>query len=126
MELYVSYLHSDMIKQYDNGGLESVVDSVTQKYLINYTTLRSFIPPQVRKITPILRQICGYQLCIIPKDLHNGLNIFITNLVTYLQQKSVGVHTLNSEYINKSPAHYKKKLFPYGDFLHANIKDAAQ
>ena len=39
-----------MIKPYNNGGLASVVDSVTQKVLIIDTTLRSYIPPQVRKI----------------------------------------------------------------------------
>ena len=33
----------------DSGGLESLVASVTNKFLISDTTLRSFIPPQVRK-----------------------------------------------------------------------------
>ena len=41
-----------MIKPYDNGGLEIVVDSGTQKFLINDTTLRSFLPPQVCIMTP--------------------------------------------------------------------------
>ena len=39
-------IHNDMIKQSDNGGLWSGVDSVLQKFLISDTTLRSFIPPQ--------------------------------------------------------------------------------
>ena len=51
-----------MIKTSDNGGLASVVDSVTHKVLISDTTLRSFIPPQVCKITPKVRQICGWDL----------------------------------------------------------------
>ena len=50
-------IHNDMIKQSDNGGLWSGVDSVIQKFLIKDTTLRSFIPPQFRKMTPKLCQI---------------------------------------------------------------------
>ena len=46
-----------MIKTYDNGGLVIVVDSVTHKLLISDTELRSFIPPQVRKMNPKLHQI---------------------------------------------------------------------
>ena len=52
MEIYVGDIHNDMIKPYKNGGLMSVVDSVTHKLLISDKTLRSFIPPQVQKMTP--------------------------------------------------------------------------
>ena len=41
MDIYVRDIHNDTIKQYKNGGLESVVDSVTQKLLISNITLRS-------------------------------------------------------------------------------------
>ena len=54
MEISVKYLHNDMIKPFDNGGLDILLDSVTHKLLISDTTLRSFIPPQVRKMTPKL------------------------------------------------------------------------
>ena len=69
MEISIIDLHNNMIKPYDNGGLESVFDSVPQKALISDTTLRSFIPPQVRKMTPKLYHICGCELFIIPKDI---------------------------------------------------------
>ena len=62
MEISVRDLQNDMIKPYENGGLASVVDSLTQKVLISDTTLRSFIPPQVRKTTDKLRHICGCKL----------------------------------------------------------------
>ena len=74
-----------MIKSYENGGLDSVVDSLTHKFLISDTTLTSFIPPQVSNISPRLRQICGCDICIVPNAMQIDLNIFITNLVTYLQ-----------------------------------------
>ena len=57
MDISVRDIHNDMIKSSENGVLDSVVDSVTHKFLIIDTTLRSFIPPQVWKMTPKLRQI---------------------------------------------------------------------
>ena len=55
MDIFVRGLHNDIIDPSNNGGLASVSDSVTQKFLISDTTLRLFIPPQVRKMTPKLR-----------------------------------------------------------------------
>ena len=69
MEVYAKDIQNDMIQSSDNGGLESVVDSVTHKGLISDTTLRLFIPPQVRKTTPRLHQNCGCKLFIITKDM---------------------------------------------------------
>ena len=51
-----------MIKPFDNGGLESIVDSVIQKSLMSDTTLRSFIPPQFLKMNPKLRQIYRFEI----------------------------------------------------------------
>ena len=55
MVIYVRDIHNDMIKPSENVGLESVVDSVTQKLLISNIKLRLFITPQVCKMTPRLR-----------------------------------------------------------------------
>ena len=107
-------IHNDTIKPYENGILVSVVDSLRHKILINDTTLRPFIPPQVRKVAPKLRHICGYELCIIPKDIHIYLNKFRTRLVTYLQQNSVGRHKNNSLFSTSSSPHYKYKVYPDG------------
>ena len=74
MEVFIRYLHKSMIKSSDNGGLVSLFDYVTQKVLIYDTTLRSFIPPQVRKMTTKLRQNCGYEICIITKDIQVDFN----------------------------------------------------
>ena len=69
MVISVRDLHNDMIKLSDNGGLESLVDSVTQKFLISDTTLRLFILPQVRKMTPRLPHIRECKIFIITKDM---------------------------------------------------------
>ena len=57
MDISVRYLHNDMIKQFDNGGLAIIVGYVTHKVLISDTTLRSFISPKIRNMTPKLRKI---------------------------------------------------------------------
>ena len=94
--------------------------------MISDRTLRSFIPPQVQKITPKLRQVCGCEICIIPKDMQLGSNIFRTIPGIYLQHNSVWRHTHNSLFSTISATHYKDKVFPYGECLHATIKSAAQ
>ena len=65
--------------------LTIVVDYITYKVLIKETTLRSYIPPQVRKMTPKLHQICRCEIFIIQKDIHANLNRFRTIIVTDLQ-----------------------------------------
>ena len=55
MDISIRDLHNDMIKPSENVDLDIVVDSATQKFLISGTTLRFFIPPIVRKMTPKLR-----------------------------------------------------------------------
>ena len=73
-------------------------------------------------MTPILRHIYGCGIWIITKDIQINFNISRKKIVTILQQKSFGIHTCNSAYINTSAAHYKKKVFPDGDCLHATFK----
>ena len=85
MEISVRDLHNDKIKPFENGGLTSIVDSMTHKVMISDTTLKSFIPPQVRKMTPKLCHICRCEIWIILKDVQIDLNIFRTILVTDLQ-----------------------------------------
>ena len=111
MDISVRYLHNDIIKPYENGGLESVVDSATHKFLKIGTILRSFILPQVRKMNHNLRQICGCELCIITKVMLIGLNIFKTELVSDLQHRYVGIHMFKTSFSTKSAAHYKYNFF---------------
>ena len=126
MNISVRDIQKDKIKQLGKGELEIVVDYVTHKVLIMNTSLSSFTPPQVCKITHKLRQICGYGIYIIPRDIQTNLNGFRTRLVTDLNQKSVFRHTNNSLCITTSAAHYKDKVFPDDQCLHANIKYADQ
>ena len=126
MDIYVRDIHNAMIKPSDNGVLEIVVDSETQKVLISDTTLRLFIPTQVCKMTPRLRQIYRYELFMIPKDMQIYLNRPRTNLVSDIHQKSVGRHKHNIAFSTTSTVHYKYKVFPDGECWHATIKYAYQ
>ena len=97
MKISVRDLQNYIIKPSDNGGLDIVVDSVTQTILISDKTLRSFILPQVRKITFRLHQIYGCELFIIPKCMQLDLNIFRKRLVKYLKQNFFSRHTPNRQ-----------------------------
>ena len=73
-----------------------------------------------------LRQICGCEICIIPKYIQIYLNRSRNRLVKYLQHKYVCIHTHNRLFSTKSDECYKDKAFTDGEFLHATIKYAAQ
>ena len=111
IDISVRDLHNDMIKPSENSGLASVVDSVTQKVRMLDTTLRSFIPPQVCKMTPKLRQICGCKLCNIPKYMQIDLKILRTIIVIYLQHKYIGRHTHKILFSTTSATHDKDIFF---------------
>ena len=105
IEISVRGLHHDMIKTSDNDGLGIVVDSVTLEIMISDTTLRLFIPLQVRKKNPRLRQICGCDILISPKVIQIDFNRPRTKIVTDLQQKYVRRNTCNSEVSTTSASH---------------------
>ena len=52
MDICARDIHNNTIKLFDNGMLASVIDSVTHKLMVSDTRIRSFIPPQVHKMTP--------------------------------------------------------------------------
>ena len=99
---------------------------MVNKFLISDTTLIPFIPPQVSKMTLILLHICGCKICIIPKDIHIGLNRFRIIIVTCLKHNYSGIHTHNRLFSTTIYVPYKNKVFLYNECLHANIKYAAQ
>ena len=74
MQISIRGLQNYIIKTFENDELASVVDYLAQKLLISNTTLMSFIPPQVRKMTTKLRHNCGYEICIITKDIQVDFN----------------------------------------------------
>ena len=67
-------------------------------------------------MTPKLRQIFRYEVCIIPKDMKIYLNRFRTILVTDLHQKYVGSHKHNSLFSTTSASYYKYNMLTYGEF----------
>ena len=77
--------------------------------MISDTTLSSFIPLQVRKMNPRLRQICGCEIFTIPKNIYIDLNIFKRNFVSDLKQKPVVRNTHTSVYSTTSSEHNKEK-----------------
>ena len=112
MDISVKDLHNDMKKPSGIGGLDTLIDYVTQKLLIIDTTLKSFIPPQVCKMTHKLRHICGCKVCIIPKDMQIYLNIFRTRLVTYYN-RSMLVDKHATFYLGLHVMHITKIFSPH-------------
>jgi hypothetical protein len=71
LEIYVRELHNSLIGPVEDGGLASARDA-NGIVLISDTALRFLLPPQLRKMTPGHKQMCGCELCIVAKGLHQG------------------------------------------------------
>ena len=104
MDTSVRDIHNDMIKPFYNSGLVSVFDSMTHKVLMSDTTLSSFIPPQDRKMTPKLSQICRCDICVTAKYMKIDLNRLRKILVADIQKNYVERNTRNSLFITTSDA----------------------
>ena len=72
------FINIHTLSQYNYFGIFKEICGEVQ---ISDTTLRFFKPQKFRKLTPRLRQICGCELCIIPKDIQIRLIIIRTKLV---------------------------------------------
>ena len=97
-----------------------------QTLLISDTPLSLFIPSEVHQMIPELRQTCKCEIFLVCKYIHIYVKVSITKIVSYLKQKYVVRHILNSKFSTTCYAHYKDKNFPCDECLHAIIKDSAQ
>ena len=61
IEISIRELHDDLIKP-PPTGLPEVYDINKELLLISESTLRSFIPPKMRAMSPAQRQICGCEI----------------------------------------------------------------
>ena len=75
---------------------------------------------------PELRQTCKCEIFLVCKYIHIYVKVSITKILSYLKQKYVVRHILNSKFSTTCYAHYKDKEFQDGGFLHVTIKDAYQ
>ena len=125
MVIFVRDLKDDMVKQSGNGGLQSVVYSMTHKVLISDTKLRSFVPSQVSKMIPRLCQICRCELSILSKDLQVDLNEF-RKIMNHINNRSLLGYTHTKVPIVLTVLYIPRQSFQLQmgfsfPFLHANV-----
>jgi hypothetical protein len=75
LEISVRELHNWLVGPVEDGGLASARDA-NGKVLISDTALRYLLPPQLRKMTPGHKQMCGCEICIVAKSLQGSLNMW--------------------------------------------------
>jgi hypothetical protein len=68
LEIPFRELHNDLIKSVEEGGLECARKD--GKVVISDTSLRYFIPKQLRRMTNRHKMMCGCEICIVSRLLH--------------------------------------------------------
>jgi hypothetical protein len=75
LEIYVRELHNSLIGKEEDGGLACARDA-NGNVAISDTALRYLLPPQLRKMTPRHKQMCGCKIYIIARGLQTSYNMW--------------------------------------------------
>ena len=65
----VRELHNRFVSYPNNGGLKDARDE-DGKMIISDSTLRSLLPPQLKKMSARYKIMCGCECCIYAKSIH--------------------------------------------------------
>ena len=83
--------------------------------LVSDTALRSLIPPNIKYMTTMYKQMCGCEICIMSKSLQNDLNQYRLMMLRRLEKSCVD----KEEY-----KIYKHSVYRYNIHLRQHIRNA--
>ena len=68
----VRELHNSLVSDPNDGGIKDARDEYG-KIIISNSTLRSLLPPQLKKMSTSYNIMCGCECCISAKSIHSSL-----------------------------------------------------
>ena len=71
-QVSVIELHNSLVSDPNDGGIKYARDE-DDKIIISDSTLRSLLPPQLKKISARYKIMCGCECCISAKSIHSSL-----------------------------------------------------
>ena len=72
LQVSVRELHNSLVSDPNDGGLKDARDE-DGKIIISDSTLRSLLPPQLKKMSARYKIMCGCECCISAKSIHSSL-----------------------------------------------------
>ena len=87
LQISIRELHNDLVAAAERGDLPELLDS-NGRMIISDTRLRSILPPQLRRATQRHKQMCGCEVCLVPRSHQQSLNAFRCRHIRTLQRKA--------------------------------------
>ena len=69
LQVSVTGLYNSLLGDPNDGGLKDAQDEYS-KIIINDSTLRSLLPPQLKQMSEQYKIMCGCECCISTKSIH--------------------------------------------------------
>ena len=102
----VRELHNNLVSATKDGGLKEAIDE-DDNILISDYTLRSLLPPQLKKMSSRYKVMGGCKCCISSKSMHLSL---LSWRDCYLKNSRISAKMLKTESIKKENSHVQKLL----------------
>ena len=105
------------------GGLKDARDE-DGKIIISDSTLRSLLPPQLKKMSARYKIMCGCECCISAKSIHSSL---LSWRDRYLEKLKDQIQNYQSRRSGEKTHHiyttYKNTVMPHGNHIYAKASD---
>ena len=125
LQVPVRELNNGLVSEINDGGLKDSRDE-DGKIIINDSTLRSLLSPQLKQISAQYKVMCGCECFISAKSIHSSLLSWRDRYLEKLKDKSKNAQRRRS---GKKAHHiyetYKNTVMPHGRHIYAKASDMA-
>ena len=125
LQVSVRELHNSLLSDPNDGGLKDARDE-DGKIIISASTLRSLLPPQLKKMSACYKIMCGCECCISAKSIHSSLLSWRDRYLKRLKDESQNAQSRRSgERAHQIYTTYKNTVMPHGNHIYAKASDMA-
>ena len=122
-QVSVRELHNSIVSDPNDGGLKDARDE-DGNIIISDSTLRSLLPPQLKKMSECYKIMCGCEFCISTKNIHSS---FLSWSDRYLKKLKDKIQNTQSRRSGKKSHHiyetYKNTVIPHGRHIYTKSSD---
>ena len=123
LQVSVKELHHSLVIDPNDGDLKDARHE-DGKIIISDSTLRSLLPPQLKKMSARYKIMCGCECCISAKTIHSSLLSWRDRYLKRLKDKSQNDQSRRSgERAHQIYTTYKNRVMPHGSHIYATASD---
>ena len=117
LQVSVREVHKNLVSDPDNGVLKESRDA-ENNIIVSDSTLRSLLPPQLKKMSSRYKVVCGCECFISAKGIHSSLFSWRDRYFEKLKDQSQNSQNKKSgEKSNRIYETYKNTVMPHGIYI---------